>query len=64
MRAKAEILRRNFCDMRMKEGECVSKILRTLQPKYVIRVLAIQEMRIIDKMEVSLDALIGKFTTF
>lgn len=39
-------------------------MLRTLLLKYSIRVSTIHELRIINKMEVSLDALIGKFTTF
>lgn len=46
------------------EEECVRKILRTWLPKYAIRVSTIQELRTIDKMEVSLNVLIGKLTAF
>lgn len=42
----------------------VSKILRTLQPQYAIRVSAIQELRSISKDKVTIDSLIGKLKAF
>ena len=42
----------------------VSKILRTLLPLYEIRVLEIQEMRCNPKNDRTLDAVVGRLTTF
>lgn len=42
----------------------VSKMLRTLPNRYAIRVCTIQELRIIDKRNMSIDSLIGRLTTF
>ena len=42
----------------------VSKVLRTLLPIYAIRVLAIQEMRCDPNNQISLDALVGRLTSF
>ena len=42
----------------------VRKILRTLLPIYAIRVLAIQEIRCDLNNKITLDALVGRLTTF
>ena len=42
----------------------VSKVLRTLIHVYAMRVLVIQEMRCNPKNDITLDALVGRLTTF
>ena len=42
----------------------VSKVLRTLLPIYAIRVSSIQEMRCDPNSNITLDALVGRLTTF
>ena len=42
----------------------VSKVLRTLLPIYAIRVSTIQEMRCDQNSNITLDALVGRLTTF
>lgn len=49
---------------KLEEDDVVSKILRTLLPQYAIRVSAIQELRSLGIVSVSLDSLIGKLTAF
>ena len=48
----------------LQKDECICKILRTLQPKYATMVLVIEDLRIRDKMDVSLNSLVGNLTTF
>ena len=42
----------------------MSKVLRTLLPIYAIRVSTIQELRCIPGNDLSLEGLVGRFTTF
>ncbi|GLJ07185.1 hypothetical protein SUGI_0060740 [Cryptomeria japonica] len=69
-REKVDSLRGQLEYMRMNEGGTIeekdftSKLLRTLLPAYAIRVFAINELRSIPNMPVSLDATIGKLHTF
>ena len=42
----------------------VSKVLKTLLPLYAIRVSSIQEMRCHPNKKLTLDALVGRLTTF
>ena len=48
----------------IKEETIVRKVLRTLLPIYAIRVFAIQEMRCDPNSNITLDALVGRLTTF
>ena len=48
----------------IKEENVVSKVLRTLLPIYAIRVSIIQEMRCDSNFKMTLDALVGRLTTF
>lgn len=49
---------------KLEEDDVVSKILRTLLPQYVIRFSAIQELRSLVIVNVTLDSLIGKLVVF
>ena len=42
----------------------ISKVLRTLPPKYANRVAAIQELRCIPNNFITLEGLVGRLTTF
>ena len=42
----------------------VRRVLRTLIPKYAIRVFAIQELRCIPRNVITLEGLVGRLTTF
>lgn len=46
------------------DATIVSNVLRSLLSVYAIRVVAIQELRSIDKTKVSLDSIIAKLTTY
>lgn len=48
----------------MDDSTIVSKVLRTLSLVYAIRVVAIQELRSIDKTKVSLDSIISKLIAY
>lgn len=48
----------------IEEKDVTSKLLRTLLPAYAIRVFAINELRFVPNMPVSLDATIGKLHAF
>ena len=65
----SEIIKANVSAIRALGGKIddvivVNKVLRTLLPIYAIRVLAIQEMRCDSKNDITLDALVGRLTTF
>ena len=48
----------------IKEETVISKVLRTLLPIYAIRVSAIQERRCEENHKITLDAIVGRLTTF
>lgn len=48
----------------IEDATIVSKVLRSLLQIYAIRVVAIQELRSIDKTKVSLDSIIAKLTAY
>lgn len=49
---------------KMEDSTMVRKVMRSLLPVYAIRVVAIQELRSIDKSKVSLDSIIVKLPTY
>ena len=62
-------IKANFCYMKASGGKIedervVSGFIRTLLPKYVIKVSTIQEMRCNPKNDITLDVVVGRLTTF
>lgn len=49
---------------KVEDATMINKVLRTLLPVYAIQVVAIQELKSIDKTKVTLDSIIGKLTAF
>lgn len=52
------------CGGSLSEGEIVSKVLRYLPPTYKMKVIAINELRIMPNASISRDTLVGKFLAF
>lgn len=49
---------------KIEDSTIVSKVLRSLLPIYAIRVVAIQELRSVDKTKVSLDSIIAMLIAY
>ena len=63
-RIKASVSAIRALGGKIEDETIVSKVLRTLLPIYVIRVSAIQERRCEENYNITLDALVGRLTTF